>query len=437
MSCLTIENGLFRDRHKDSLILEIHNRQEFLGTLQSAMLAFDEAGRLKEPNRQAQLYLDGIPLRPQIHFDEIFRTSYKAFMEKLPGNRSVHLVDHEGSSFAVRAYNSIARKTSVKPAINRSHHAAQNAGMVHGDSKVRTAMNMVRRAMELNIPTLIRGETGTGKELMARYAHSVSGREGHFVAVNCAALPETLIESELFGHNEGAFTGASRGGNIGLVQQADKGALFLDEIGAMPVRVQAKLLRFLDRMEIRPIGKTKEVKLDIQLISATNARLTDSNDDEAFRSDLLYRINTMEICLPPLREREDLPQIVEWIIASFRSALSFDSAAMGVLQAYHWPGNIRELKGLLTKLFIKYEKGMVGAEQVREMLPHHSRYPDRSTRKKDLSDHERDIIIAAYEKHQGNISAVSRALNISRNKVYKKLKEARRTDPIPAPDIMG
>jgi transcriptional regulator with PAS, ATPase and Fis domain len=189
-----------------------------------------------------------------------------------------------------------------------------------------------------NVPILIRGETGTGKELMARYAHAVSNRQGDFVAVNCAALPETLIESELFGYQDGAFSGAIRGGSKGLVRQANRGTLFLDEIATMPAQVQVKLLRFLDRMEIRPVGNTREIQLDIQLISATNAVLKCREQTDDFRPDLLYRINTMEVCLPARQELQ--------------------------------------------------------------------------------------IIRAAYERNSGNISAIARELGISRNTVYKKLKEA-------------
>ncbi|MBU0651873.1 MAG: sigma-54-dependent Fis family transcriptional regulator [Proteobacteria bacterium] len=426
MSCITIENGLFRDRHKDTLILEIHNRREFLGTLQSGMLAFDENGFLKEPNRQAQFFLQGIPLKPQTHFDEIFRTSFKHFIDQMPGGRSVHLTDMEGSSFEVWAFNHHARKLNVKHSTACSvHKATSETHMVHKDPAVKEAMHMVKRAVQLNVPILIRGETGTGKELMARYAHSVSGRKGDFVPVNCAALPETLIESELFGHQEGAFTGTSRGGSKGIVQQAQKGTLFLDEIGAMPTQLQVKLLRFLDRMEIRPVGKTTEIQLDIQLISATNAKLTGPDKAIEFRTDLLYRINTMEVCLPPLRERKDLHAIIEVIAEAFQHTLEIEPEALSLLERYNWPGNIRELKNLLIRLFISCQGGTVRAEDVRKLLSTPlAEFPGEQL-PKNLAEHEREIILAAFDRHHGNISAVARDLGISRNKIYKKLKAAR------------
>jgi len=310
------------------------------------MLAFNEDGFFEESNGRARLYLQDLLAGATIHFDEIFRTPFREFVDRLPGARSIFLTDMEGSSFAVRAFNYYARRLTVSPRtpVRLPCDARQDISMVCNDPTVKSTMHMVRRAVELNVPILIRGETGTGKELMARYAHVVSNRKGDFVAVNCAALPETLIESELFGHQDGAFTGAVRGGSKGLAGQADKGTLFLDEIGVMPAQVQAKLLRFLHRMEIRPVGKTTEIQLDIQLISATNTVLKGKERKVEFRPDLLYRINTMAVCLPPLRKRRDLHKIIEAIIETLQHPLKLEPAALHLLEAYSWPGNIRELK---------------------------------------------------------------------------------------------
>jgi transcriptional regulator of acetoin/glycerol metabolism len=427
MSCVTIENSLFRDRHKDKLILEFHNRREFLGTLQSGLLAFNEDGFLAEPNRQARSFLPDQPLRTRVHFDQIFHTPFRLFLSRLSNTLSTDLTDMEGSSFAVRAFNYHARRPTVTPASDQILcKAPREISMVCDDPSVKSAMHLVRRAVELNVPILIRGETGTGKELMARYAHTISNRKGNFVAVNCAALPETLIESELFGHEEGAFTGASRGGAKGLVRQANQGTLFLDEIGTMPAQVQAKLLRFLDRMEIRPVGNTTEIQLDIQLISATNTVLKCKEQTDDFRPDLLYRINTMEICLPALKDRQDFPKIIDAIIETFKQPFRLEPAAMRQLEAYNWPGNIRELKGLLTRLLITCESGRVCAEDLQKILPVPPIGTAAEPQAKNLADQELQIIRAAYQRNSGNISAIARELGISRNTVYKKLKEARK-----------
>jgi transcriptional regulator of acetoin/glycerol metabolism len=428
MSCVTIENGLFRDRHKSNLIFELHNRREFLGTLQSAMLAFDEDGFLEESNRQARLFLPDLPSGARVHFDQIFRTPFRDFLDQLPGARSIYLTDTEGSSFAVRAFNYHARRlTETSTPVRAVSRAIREIPMVSQDPAVRSAMHLVRRAVELNVPILIRGETGTGKELLARYAHAVSKRRGAFVAVNCAALPETLIESELFGHQDGAFTGAARGGSKGLVRQAHQGTLFLDEIGSMPAKVQAKLLRFLDRMEIRPIGNATEIQLDIQLISATNTVLKGKERAEEFRPDLLYRINTMEVCLPALRQRQDLHEIMDAIIETFDHPFELDPETLRLLEAYSWPGNIRELKGLLTRLLITCESGKAGVEEVRKILAVPAVEAAAEPHTRNLADRELEIIQAAYKRNSGNISAIARELGISRNTVYKKLKEAHRT----------
>ncbi|MCF8128935.1 MAG: sigma 54-interacting transcriptional regulator, partial [Deltaproteobacteria bacterium] len=196
MSCITIENGLFRDRHTGNLILELHSRSEFLGTLQSGLLAFGEEGFLEESNRCVMPFLQDLQPEGRLHFDEIFLIPFQEFLSRLSGDRSTYLTDREGSSFAVRAFNYRAHKMAAAPApAKRRTCPADEIRMVSKDPVVRSAMHMVRRAVELNVPILIRGETGTGKELMARYAHAVSNRTGNFVAVNCAALPESLIES--------------------------------------------------------------------------------------------------------------------------------------------------------------------------------------------------------------------------------------------------
>ncbi|MCP4756320.1 MAG: sigma-54-dependent Fis family transcriptional regulator [Proteobacteria bacterium] len=424
MSCVTIEKGLFKARHTNNFVFEIHNRREFLGTLQSAMLALDERGFLVEASRQARCFLQGISLRAGIHFNEIFKTSLTEFLRQLQGAGTIDITDREGSSFAAKPSNSFARKETVKRApAPFPAQARKEAIMVCEDPAVRSAMHLVKGAVKLNVPVLIRGETGTGKELLAGYAHSISGRKGEFVPVNCAALPENLIESELFGYQDGAFTGAGKGGSKGLVMQARGGTLFLDEIGAMPARVQVKLLRFLDRMEIRPVGETREIKVDIQLISATNATLSGAGSD-GFRADLLYRLNTMEVRLPPLRERSDLEALFVSVAKRFGQKPILAPEAIELLKAYSWPGNIRELKGILTRLLISCPNRKILGDDVRSFLSLQNTEPTRE-QPKNLADHERRIILEAYQRHHGNISAVSRDLGISRNKVYKKLKEGR------------
>jgi transcriptional regulator of acetoin/glycerol metabolism len=179
-------------------------------------------------------------------------------------------------------------------------------------------------------------------------------------------------------------------------------------------------------MEIRPVGNTTEIQLDIQLISATNAVLKCKNQTDAFRPDLLYRINTMEVCLPALQERQDLHKIIDAIIETFKQPLRLEPAALRQLEAYNWPGNIRELKGVLTRLLITCESGSVCAEDIQKILPAPPVGAPAEPQSKNLADQELQIIRVAYERNSGNISAIARELGISRNTVYKKLKEARK-----------
>lgn len=370
--------------------------------------------------------MQGTPLEPGHEFEEIFRTSFEDTLYALKTSGVISISDSEGSTFTARTLSNHVLNQRLKPTQAFSlPKSASSSKMVSCDKAFKEAMHMVKRAVELNVPILIQGETGTGKELMAKYAHAVSGRNGDFVAVNCATLPKSLVESELFGYVEGSFTGAVRGGSKGLIQQAHGGTLFLDEIATMSNEVQTKLLRFLDRMEIRPLGKTRDIQIDLQLISATNAKITGSKMPESFRTDLLYRINTMEVCLPPLRERSDLKAIIDEIVGSFERPFQMDGAALDLLHRHRWPGNIRELKAVLIRLLIASEGGVVNSEDVQKIIS----VPDdegKNNTDSKLANQERSIILNSYEKNKGNISAVARELVISRNTVYKKLKEIRR-----------
>src|SRR5262249_34146708 len=213
-------------------------------------------------------------------------------------------------------------------------------GFVAQDQGVRAILRRVENAAARGMPILIRGETGTGKEQLARHAHAASGRAGAFVPVNCAALPESLIEAELFGYAEGAFTGARRGGAIGLVQQANGGTLFLDEIGDMPVALQAVLLRLLDDWTVRPVGGIA-TQVDVFLVSATNATLDRAIAERRFRSDLLYRLNTLEVTLPGLRDRGDFDAIARRLLRAIDPDSEITAAALARLRSRAWPGNIR------------------------------------------------------------------------------------------------
>ena len=281
--------------------------------------------------------------------------------------------------------------------------------------------------MARGVPILIRGPTGTGKELMARHAHAVSGRAGAFVPVNCAALPDTLIEAELFGYAEGAFTGARRGGAKGLVDEADGGTLFLDEIGDMPVQLQSILLRLLDDWTIRPVGGSGRRVVDVQLVAATNVDLDEAVRAGRFRADLLYRLNTIEVALPPLAARTDFSRIARHLLRTIDPAAEITDAALTLLAERAWPGNVRELRSMLTRLAITVGDGVIGAEHVGGSSP--SMAPSMAPAGSTLEHAVIDRVVTTWEQSGRNITETARRLGVTRNTVYKKLRLTRSAQP--------
>ncbi|MBR1202938.1 MULTISPECIES: sigma-54-dependent Fis family transcriptional regulator [unclassified Bradyrhizobium] len=288
------------------------------------------------------------------------------------------------------------------------------ASFVARDPAVRAIVRQVETAAARKMPILIRGETGTGKEQLARHAHIASGRTGAFVPVNCAALPESLIESELFGYAEGAFTGAQRGGSIGLVKEADGGTLFLDEIGDMPVALQAVLLRLLDDWTVRPVGGVRS-KVDVFLVSATNARLDKAIVEGRFRSDLLYRLNTLEVTLPRLRDRTDFDAIVRHLLNTIDPNCEITPTDIAHLAARPWPGNVRELRNVLARFSLAAADGSINGASVENIV-----HP-AGTESGSLHDIHRARILVVYAETAGNVSETARRLGVSRNTIYRAL----------------
>ena len=348
MAATQIENGLFRQHFQGRLVVAFHSRAEYLHTLSAGLLALDPEGRVLGVNPQARFLLQGLPAAPNRHFEDLFRTRFSALME---GGQTgfQRLEDRVGSVF-------VADVENLRPLAARSPRPAPAPvaplGFVAEDAAFRAALRRAEAGAARRLPILIRGETGTGKEQVARHAHRASRRKGAFTPVNCAALTGSLIEAELFGHADGAFTGARRGGAPGLVCEADGGTLFLDEIGDMPTALQAVLLRLLDDWTVRPVGGGRSRKVDVLLVAATNAGIEEAVHAGRFRADLFYRLNTVSVTLPPLRERSDLPEIARFLLDEIAPGTEITQDALGRLKAQRWPGNIRELRGVLTRLAI-------------------------------------------------------------------------------------
>jgi DNA-binding NtrC family response regulator len=324
---------------------------------------------------------------------------------------------------------------------------------VGASARIQEVLRMVARLKDTRTPVLIYGESGTGKELVARAMH-FRGAFGSrpFVAVDCGSLVPTLIESELFGYEKGAFTGALRS-KQGLFQAADGGTIFLDEVGELPMELQAKLLRVLQEKEVRPVGSNQRVKVDVRVIAATNRDLEAAYKNGTFRKDLYFRLNVVTLYVPALRERRsDTPMLVHWFLERYApgSELHVTSAAMRALMQYEWPGNVRELENCVERA-VALGNGQIidlgdlppaiasGAAaaggpaiaptegttvpdpdlSLGQALPESSRAPLSTT---DLEDIERATIQRVFQQVKGDKALAGRMLGISRATLYRKLK---------------
>ncbi|MCI0572260.1 MAG: sigma-54 dependent transcriptional regulator [Myxococcaceae bacterium] len=292
------------------------------------------------------------------------------------------------------------------------------------------AMQQVKRLLERVAPSsanvLITGEHGTGKEVVARFLHAASGRvDTPFVAVNSGGLAEGVFESELFGHVKGAFTDA-KADRIGCFELADGGTLFLDEIGNMPLAQQAKLLRVLQTGELHPVGSSRMKRVQVRVVSATNVDLHRAATEGRFREDLLYRLNTVEVHLPPLRERpEDIPLLASQFLAAAgrrygRPGLRFDAGALEALVAYTWPGNVRELEHAVERALLMTTDDVVRAEDL--LLRRRGEGGSSRLEEMTLDEVERHLIQRALARHSGNVSDAARVLGLSRSALYRRLQ---------------
>jgi PAS domain S-box-containing protein len=294
----------------------------------------------------------------------------------------------------------------------------------------------VKRIADSDISVLIRGESGTGKELFAHSIHQLSSRSGKpFIKVNCGAIPEHLLESELFGYEEGAFTGARKGGKKGKFQLADGGTIFLDEIGDMPLHMQVKLLRVLQEKEIEPIGATKTVSVDVRIIAATNRPLEKMIEEKRFREDLYYRINVVSFVIPPLRERpEDIKVLTYHFIdkigkRSGKRITAVDEEVLQIFSQHAWPGNIRELENVIEAAVHFANGETITVEALPEYLKTNHVYQlEGKTLKQLLEETEKAIIQKSLTLHQNNKLKAAKALGISKSAIYEKIKKYRLDD---------
>jgi two-component system response regulator AtoC len=304
-------------------------------------------------------------------------------------------------------------------------------GIVGTSAKIQDVLRMISRLKDTRTPVLITGESGTGKELVARAIHfrgSYANRP--FVAVDCGSLVPTLIESELFGYERGAFTGATRS-KIGLFQTANGGTIFLDEIGELPLELQAKLLRVLQEKEVRPVGSNQKVKVDVRVIAATNRDLEREYKEGTFRKDLFFRLNVVTIHLPSLRERRsDIPMLVHWFLERLApgESIHVTNAAMKNLLQYDWPGNVRELENCMERAVTLGDRRLIDTEDMPSSINSETVKAEYATpsasspSSTDLEDIERATIERVFEQVKGDKAMAGKMLGISRATLYRKLK---------------
>lgn len=446
-----IENNLLR-RLRDVVIVAISPRAELLGTPWEGLLAFDPAGRLIAGNARGMTSIGAVGRQSGVQFEDLFNST--KLTDVLGGRNSDHpnlmLNSFTGFRFAARIEGSSALRAPRPPAIRIAReNSADSSGQVSkqssmrgllevacGDERTARSFERARRAGDLGVPVLVVGETGTGKELIARGLHELSERSAQpFVVVNCTALPETLIEAELFGHAEGAFTGARRGGAAGKVELADRGTLFLDEIGDMPLALQSRLLRVLEERAVTRLGEGHERPVDFRLVCATHRNLPDLVARGSFREDLYYRINGLRVALPALRMRANIPAIAEFFV-SLRSRgsrkLQISHAVGDLLLKHPWPGNLRQLDHVLTigAAFVADDEDFIEVEHLPDDFVAECSGPDcvgasaRKGKSGVLVDVTADLIQRTVTANSGNISAAARALRISRSTIYNWRKRS-------------
>lgn len=422
MAAAAVENGLIVNGRPDVLLLALHPRAEYLDTLSAGLLALSPEGDVVSINRAARALLAGLDAGAGQAFDAVFEPGFGSVVDELRSNGIARVRDRAGSMLYVAC-----RRFAAPPVISSPARvarrlpvptAASSVDFVCEDPLLRRRMRGLAAATGDRLALHIHGETGTGKELMARHAHALSGRSGEFVAINCGGVPESLFIAELFGHDRGAFTNARSEGAPGLIRLADRGTLFLDEVGDIPLGAQTALLRFLDTMEVRSLGGAKTAKLDVQIVSATNRDLAAAVAAHQFRADLYYRLNGLSIEIPPLRERSDFEAIVRHLLTRHAPGASIDDAVLARLRQRPWPGNIRELQSWLRRAAIESDgDGLTlalcddGNGAAGPTCAHCAQNP----LSRDKCRRIRETLAATG----GNIQATARQLRISRTTVYK------------------
>jgi sigma-54 dependent transcriptional regulator, acetoin dehydrogenase operon transcriptional activator AcoR len=425
LSAKMIESSYFLRHCENQWLLRFHLQADSVGLFSEGLLAFDGEGRVTAVNQSALNLLSLV--RDNLlgqRVDALFDCSLDELLGRASAQPSASwpLRTHDGRGFFALLRG---QPPSQPKALSTELKATpQVNGICLGDPALQNEFRRALRVFERDVPLLINGETGSGKEAFAKAVHRGSlRRDKAFVALNCAAIPESLIESELFGYRGGSFTGARKEGMQGKLQQADGGTLFLDEIGDMPLALQTRLLRVLEDRLVVPIGGEPQA-VDVRIISATHRNLLEKVADGSFREDLYYRLNGLEIALPALRERSDKSQLLDFLLKEEAGAqvVSFDEPARQALLAFNWPGNIRQLRTTLRTLVALSDDARIGLGELPAAIRQQAPVLVMET-EHPLDDAERCALLSALEGQRWHMTHCAEQLGISRNTLYRKLRK--------------
>ncbi|WP_460133700.1 sigma-54-dependent Fis family transcriptional regulator [Pseudomonas sp. S1_E04] len=422
LSAKMIESCYFLRHFEHHWLLRFHLQAESVGLFSEGLLAFDGEGRICALNQSALNLLGQV--RSGL-LGQPVEALFDCTLDQLLGRASANAT----ASWPLRTRDGRhvfaalrGQAHSVPAPLAKAPEPPRLPGICLGDPALQSDFRKALRVFERDVPLLINGETGTGKEAFAKAVHQGSQRaDKAFVALNCAAIPESLIESELFGYRGGSFTGARKEGMQGKLQQADGGTLFLDEIGDMPLALQTRLLRVLEDRLVVPIGGEPQA-VNVRIISATHRNLLDRVQSGSFREDLYYRLNGLEIALPPLRLRSDKSQLLDFLLSQEAGgqSVSIEPAAREALLAYAWPGNVRQLRTVLRTLVALTDDLRIGLHELPAMF---SPAPVKRSAELPLEEAESQALLAMLESRHWHMTHTAQALGISRNTLYRKLRK--------------